>query len=1564
MRLAAAKGNLMETLNAYLATFLPWLVKATLQGSLLVCLIMLIQVTLRERLPARWRYCLWLVLLLRLSLPWSPQSPVSIYRLYEPLRWSQPAQPASTRPSAQISTNRQDRGMEQTHTGIVVDNATAPRATVAPAPDSERRSSALPSAQEGTTVVRRAGLMAALPVLWLIGVIGLGSYILGRSLWLWQAVVSERPVTDQQILDLLEDCKMQMRVKTIVGVVVTDKTGSPALFGFLRPRILLPQGLLEGIGLDELQYVFLHELAHLKRRDIYLAWLVCLLQILHWFNPLIWYAFRRMRADQEMAADALALATAGTGESRRYGHTIVSLLGRFSRPQYVPSLAGILENRSHIERRIKMIAEYKGSTRRPLLAVMLLAVLGLMTLTDAQTNKSDVSKSTADEGAGRRQPVIQTLVTGGAVETAGVLCPDESMIAYVDWDNPDGSAALMVKELASGQRHVLAESELIESTGDHAFAHPVVWSPDSKWLAYGWHGKHADLRIGAVPSGPSRILKAHDPEVEYAPEDWSSDGEWLLCVLAKKGRNHALGMVSVAGGHHEELASFGESRPVHARFSPDGKWVVYECTSGGNPDVYVMEVRTKQIRRLTDWSTEESSPVWSLDGNHIVFSSNRRGVWDLLEIPMELGLPKGEPRLLKYDFGAYPKRVTRTGNIAFNVAISSMDVYSLDVNPQTGESLGQPVRLTKSFYGQYLRPAWSPDGRRIAYIRQAGWTLCIQTIATGQEECISTGMWPANQIFWSPDGEAVALTPRSKDGRTGVFYFSLSARQLRPIVLCPNFSPQGFTPDGKEFVLYRPGEEPGNIAVDIETGNERKLALPEGFNSWTYDFSRDQARIAFVESEPNGPEKLVVSDRDFEDKHTVAQAKAINQPRWSPDGTKIAFLCNYDDESFRLHMVAADGSWQTKVDTGQFKIVFPPAWSPDSRKLALTLSAGEGSVSEIAVIENPFPESAGQTVGGTGSKTDPRPSEISSSPATPAKLSVTMRLVDKDSTGYASVSPDGKYLCDVDIQGGMPGEHIVLREFATGEKRRIKPTKGTPDESGPMFSLVSPEGKTIAYGAQRDRTVFLRLIGTDGSGQRDICSGVYPIQWFPDGRRILGCQVPNENKTMSIVSVSISDGSIHKIKTAGAGPWVWGTRLSPDARYVAYGLPAEGGSDKQDIFVVEIASGQETSLVHHSADDKLLGWTPDGRHLLFASDRMGSWDAWLLPVAEGKAQGLPKLVARNLGEVAPKGFTQNGSYYYEVAYNGDNVYTAAIDMVAGQLLAAPAALPAAGNNGYADWSPDGQSLAYCSYPEPARQPHIIRIRSLATGEERELFHKLPMVRCLSWCPDGRSVLASWLTVFGAGQEEWPGRVCRVDMGTGDSTVVLQTDSKNGGIWRAELSPDEKTLFYSQGGAVFRRQIAGGEQKSIYDLPEEAEGGWITWALSPTAEFIAVGFNEPTKEAKEYVTSIVVVPSGGGEITELLRRNEPGGQLTAVAWSRDSTTVLTTVQRNFDTIEFWQVPTKGSQPRKITEAKLGWCYSLRVHPDGQRIAFMAGHRRHELWVMENFLPVDRGGSDAR
>jgi hypothetical protein len=183
---------------------------------------------------------------------------------------------------------------------------------------------------------------------------------------------------------------MQMGVETILAVVVSDKIKSPALFGFVRPRLLLPQGMLETYGLEELRYVFIHELGHLKQRDIYFGWLMALLQVVHWFNPLMWFAFGRMRADREMACDRLVISTMGPDEPPEYGRTIVSLLESFSQVRYLPSVAGILEDTCQMERRIKMIADYKKTPRPKWAGAMLLvAVLACVVLTNAYVAKAD-----------------------------------------------------------------------------------------------------------------------------------------------------------------------------------------------------------------------------------------------------------------------------------------------------------------------------------------------------------------------------------------------------------------------------------------------------------------------------------------------------------------------------------------------------------------------------------------------------------------------------------------------------------------------------------------------------------------------------------------------------------------------------------------------------------------------------------------------------------------------------------------------------------------------------------------------------------------------------------------------------------------------------------------------------------------------------------------------------------------------------------------------------------------------------------------------------------------------
>lgn len=383
----------MGALNTQLSPFLEWLIKTSIEGSVVVVLILLVKAILRDRLPIRWHYWLWILLLIRLVTPWAPKTRLSAFnfiphsfelkRMQLVLQAEKRIRPPVKRPVEQRK--------ETSPAALTIADTNVPKVVTPLQPTPQIEAIQKPAPAKTVAVKQRKWartiflrFCSMLPFIWLVGAIGLSAFILVRNFKLWRLVKGERPITDSQILELLEDCKMQMGIQTIVGVVVTDRVKGPALFGFVRPRLLLPEGLIEDLGLDELYYVFIHELCHLKRRDVYLGWLISLLQILHWFNPLIWFAFHRMRLDREFACDALAVSRMNAEETPVYGRTILNLLERFSQVSYVPSIAGILEDSSQIERRVKMIAKsQKTSPVQWVAAVLIFAALAGVGLTDA-----------------------------------------------------------------------------------------------------------------------------------------------------------------------------------------------------------------------------------------------------------------------------------------------------------------------------------------------------------------------------------------------------------------------------------------------------------------------------------------------------------------------------------------------------------------------------------------------------------------------------------------------------------------------------------------------------------------------------------------------------------------------------------------------------------------------------------------------------------------------------------------------------------------------------------------------------------------------------------------------------------------------------------------------------------------------------------------------------------------------------------------------------------------------------------------------------------------------------
>jgi TonB family protein len=346
-------------MNINLNEVFAWVVRASLYSVAAIAIIVPAQMLMRRALSAKWSYALWIILLLRLAIPSGPESAWSLWNL-APQKLSQ-----------------------QQASSDFVSSESAVYYTAANTPD--------------TSVSSQRTLKTYIPVIWLAGALLLMCGIIIGNLRLWNAVRRLPFVTDHALLELFEECRRSMRVHAMVGLVVTDRVKSPILFGFIRPRVLLPADLVRELPIERLRYILLHELAHLKRRDIPVGWVLAFLQSLHWFNPLVWWAFGRMRFDRELACDEKVLAYVPDGERRDYGDVLIGMLERFNHIHRLPAIAGILENKDQLKRRLVMIKKFRRPVSREIIMfTALLAALSIALLTEPQ---SLISQSSAQSGS-------------------------------------------------------------------------------------------------------------------------------------------------------------------------------------------------------------------------------------------------------------------------------------------------------------------------------------------------------------------------------------------------------------------------------------------------------------------------------------------------------------------------------------------------------------------------------------------------------------------------------------------------------------------------------------------------------------------------------------------------------------------------------------------------------------------------------------------------------------------------------------------------------------------------------------------------------------------------------------------------------------------------------------------------------------------------------------------------------------------------------------------------------------------------------------------------------------
>jgi beta-lactamase regulating signal transducer with metallopeptidase domain len=188
----------------------------------------------------------------------------------------------------------------------------------------------------------------------------------------------ERLSTNHALLELLEDCKTETGVTAPIGLVVSNSVPSPAILGWLRPRILLPASLAASGPTEELRPILLHELAHFRWFDVPFNWLLTLVRAVHWFNPLAHFGAIAWARFREEAADEAAVKWMRDDSGQAYGDALVRAL-RQTRGAAAPFGAmAIVESVQQLKRRIKMINRYRYKSPRVLLAGIVSLLLAAM----------------------------------------------------------------------------------------------------------------------------------------------------------------------------------------------------------------------------------------------------------------------------------------------------------------------------------------------------------------------------------------------------------------------------------------------------------------------------------------------------------------------------------------------------------------------------------------------------------------------------------------------------------------------------------------------------------------------------------------------------------------------------------------------------------------------------------------------------------------------------------------------------------------------------------------------------------------------------------------------------------------------------------------------------------------------------------------------------------------------------------------------------------------------------------------------------------------------------------
>jgi len=547
-------NNVLIGLNSIGRVFCDYAAGMFVQSALLVILLLVVDLLLRKRVRAVFRYCVWLLVLVKLVLPPTLSLPTGIGY------WVGDRLPAA----ASISDRAFDvAGLE--HTG-----PSGEMPQVRPAEDITENDALITPADSAPTPLT---WQAILFILWFVGVFAFLVVLIQRVKFVRGLIAVSSPAKEE-LLGLLEQCRRQIGVRRDIKLRISDTIPSPAVCGFFSPTVLIPTPLVEKLSPEGLRATLIHELAHIKRGDLWVNSVQTFLQIIYFYNPFVWFANAVIRRVCEEAVDEMVLVTLG-GQAKDYSNTLIDIGEMaFWRADLGLRLIGVAESKKALQWRIKHMLN------RPIPKNAKVGLWGLLAIVIAGTVLLPMAGAgSTDDDSPNNGGYGILLLENSDTESKGKNQYDDRLYLLDSGGKVEGAVSGFEISETMGGSHVLAVDEKRKTL----------------WVAENVGGRlwHFDLKTGML------LQRIPDLKASAVAIDAATGNAWIVVYGGAIDKGH-IQVVSPSGQKIAQHKVPGFD--IAYSHYDDSFWIV-------GKNIYKVDTRGKILGQIVDQIPSRAASV-------------------------------------------------------------------------------------------------------------------------------------------------------------------------------------------------------------------------------------------------------------------------------------------------------------------------------------------------------------------------------------------------------------------------------------------------------------------------------------------------------------------------------------------------------------------------------------------------------------------------------------------------------------------------------------------------------------------------------------------------------------------------------------------------------------------------------------------------------------------------------------------------------------------------------------------------------------------------------------------